>query len=63
METVTLEQLLEKYSREEVKQILVDSGIARNLIHAEFMIAVSLKEILGDVTITEDAPDEEPLGE
>lgn len=51
METIDIIELLKEHSREEVRQILVDAGLASDLLKAEFVIALSLGESKGDVIV------------
>lgn len=48
MATIDIVALLEERDREEVKRLLVDEGIANDLGHAEYIIAISLGESKGD---------------
>ena len=55
-----IEDLLnEGYTREEVRAILVANGIAPNEARAEFMIAVALGEIDGDLVDMSEVDGEE----
>lgn len=55
-----IEDLLnEGYTREEVRAILVASGVAPNEERAEFMIAVALGEISGDLVDLSEVDGEE----
>lgn len=62
---IDIEELLKERERGEVRQLLVDEGIANDLGHAEYVIALSMGESGGDridlgvagVGPSRDAPD------
>lgn len=47
-------------TRVEIARFLVDNGIAPDDVEAEFMIAISIGEIEGDVIVVDDDGNEHP---
>lgn len=48
MTVIDIMELLKEHTRQDVRQILVNEGIANDLAHAEFIVAISLGESKGD---------------